>query len=300
MKCASMTGFGSLALDSRGRKDMYDISQLIFSSGEKAFFIEASNKLMGITPKSATNTANASIQKQTVQKTTIEWVDIPAGTFIMGSPENEVGRIDNETPHQVTLSAFKMSKYEITFEQYDMYCEAAGKTKPSDLGWGRGNQPVINVSWYDALEFAKWMGCRLPTEAEWEYACRAGTTTPFNTGNCINTSQVNYNGVNPYEGCNKGEFINKTMPVGSFTPNAWGLYDMHGNVWEWCNDWFDNYSTYALTNPIGPSTGGIINGRIIRGGSWYNSAAGCRSAVRGAQRPDRRFKDLGFRLVFNK
>lgn len=224
----------------------------------------------------------------------IEMVSIPAGTFTMGSPESEVGRGKDETQHQVTLSAFKMSKYEVTFEQYDLFCDATGRSKPDDEGWGRDNRPVINVSWNDATAFAKWMGCRLPTEAEREYACRAGTTTPFSTGNNLTTSQANYNGKYPYNNNAKGEYREKTMPVGSFAANAYGLFDMHGNVWEWCSDWYGDYSTSAQTNPTGPSSG---SDRVRRGGGWITFARDCRSASRFNYSPDSRNSYIGIRLV---
>jgi formylglycine-generating enzyme required for sulfatase activity len=140
----------------------------------------------------------------------------------------------------------------------------------------------------------------LPTEAEWEYACRAGTTTPFSTGNNITTSQANYNGNYPYNNNAKGEYCEKTTPVGSFAPNAWGLYDMHGNVWEWCWDWFEDYNYTAQTDPVGASSG---FDRVIRGGGWYNNALSARSATRGESIPSVRGEgegDVGFRLVRNK
>ena len=211
------------------------------------------------------------------QKPDIEWVEIPAGLFMMGSPPVEINRKANETLHQVVLSAFRMSKFEITFLQYDLFCDATGREKPYDEGWGRNNRPVIHVNWHDAKAFADWMGCRLPTEAEWEYACRAGTTTPFNTGDNLTTFKANYNGNFPYNHNVKGEFIGKTLPAGSFDPNGWGLFDMHGNVWEWCNDWFDEYPSEVQTNPAGPDTGLF---RVFRGGGWRNYAQLCRSAFR--------------------
>jgi len=230
-------------------------------------------------------------------KPTIEWVSIPAGTFTMGSPSSEVDRGSNETQHKVTLSAFKMSKYEVTFAQYDAFCDATGREKPDDEGYGRGNRPVINVIWHDATAFAEWMGCRLPTEAEWEYACRAGTTTPFNTGNNLTTSQANYDGNYPYNNNAKGEYRRKTMHVGSFAANAYGLFDMHGNVWEWCSDWYGDYSTSAQTNPKGASSGSY---RVNRGGCWSCHAYYCRSARRNYSIPADRSYFIGFRLVSPK
>ncbi len=227
-------------------------------------------------------------------KPIIQWVNIPAGTFKMGTSTNELERSDNEIQHKVTLSAFKMSAHEVTFEQYDFFCDATGRTKPSDEGWGRGKRPVINVSWDDATAFAEWMGCRLPTEAEWEYACRAGSTTPFNTGTNLTTAQANYDGNYPYNKNVKGIFREKTTVVGSFESNAWGLFDMHGNVWEWCNDWYDVYPSYDQINPTGPS---ISFNRVFRGGGWFSNAIFCRSAIRNYNIPRSRFNFIGFRLV---
>lgn len=238
---------------------------------------------------------NILVQSQT--KPIIEWVDVPSGTFTMGSPKCEFDRSDYEFQHQVTLSPFKLSRYEITFEQYDLYCEATGKEKPDDKGWGRGKRPVINVSWEEANAFAQWMGCRLPTEAEWEYACRAGTTTPFSTGNNLTTDQANYNGNFPYNNNPKGENRGKTFPVGSFAPNAFGLFDMHGNVWEWCSDWYAEYTLAAQTNPKGAASGEY---RIYRGGGWDLIAQFCRSARRRYNAPDRHFNYMGFRVASSK
>lgn len=232
--------------------------------------------------------------KTTIQKPIIDLAEIPAGNFIMGSPVGEEGRKSNEIQHKVSLNAFKLSKFEVTFEQYDLFCEAAGMEKPADEGWGRGKRPVIHVSWEDAKAFATWLECRLPTEAEWEYACRAGSTTPFSTGNNLTTAQANFDGNYPYGNSPKGEFRASTLPVGSFAPNAWGLYDMHGNVWEWCHDWYDESSSADQKNPKGPDSGTF---RVFRGGGWRNYAQLCRSAFRYRYFPDYRHYNIGFRLA---
>ncbi len=229
-------------------------------------------------------------------KPSIDWVSIPAGSFTMGSPKTDATRGPDEIQHQVTISAFKMSKYEITFEQYDAFCRATGRELPSDEGWGRGRRPVINVTWDDASAFATWMGCRLPTEAEWEYACRAGSTTAFNTGNNLTTDQSNYNGNYPFGENPKGANKKKTTVVGTYLPNAWGLFDMHGNVWEWCSDWYGEYPTDHQTDPKGPVTGVA---RVSRGGSWYYGARYCRSANRRFYSVDSRYYFIGIRLVAN-
>jgi formylglycine-generating enzyme len=224
----------------------------------------------------------------------IDWAIIPAGTFTMGSPPSEVERSKNETQHEVTLSSFMMSRYEVTFEQYDLFCTATGKEKPGDEGWGRVKRPVINVSWEDATAFAVWMGCRLPTEAEWEYAARAGTSTPFNTGDNLTSLQANYNGNNPYHKNAKGEYRKKTLPVGSFTANEYGLFDMHGNVWEWCSDLYGTYSNSPQTDPEGSVSG---KARVRRGGGWNDYARRCRSAYRDNVNPAYRDYSIGIRLV---
>jgi sulfatase modifying factor 1 len=223
---------------------------------------------------------NAKTKNTTINKPDIEFADIPGGTFMMGSPVTEQERQDDEIQHEVTLSAFKMSKYPITFEQYDLFCDATGRTKP----WGRerGNLPVSQVTWYDATAFAVWMGCRLPTEAEFEYAARANTTTPFYTGACLTSGQANFNGNEPYFNCEKSENRKKPLPVGSFAPNAFGLYDMHGNIWEWTNDWYGEYNLNDKLNPKGPDTG---TKKVDRGGGFYDPAWRCRSACRGGGTP---------------
>jgi formylglycine-generating enzyme required for sulfatase activity len=228
----------------------------------------------------------------------MKFVYIKPGTFMMGSPASEVGRYDDETQHQVTLTrGFYMQTTEVTQGQW----RAVMGNNPSYFKNCGANCPVERVSWNDAKKFIRKLNqmegtqkYRLPTEAEWEYAARAGTQTPFSFGRCLSTDQANYHGKNPMTGCAKGEYRNQTIRVSSLSPNAWGLYDIYGNVWEWCEDWYGKYPTSSATDPTGPSRGG---GRVIRSGCWASTASGCRSASRSSLPPIGEFLYLGFRLA---
>ena len=228
---------------------------------------------------------------------TLPVVLVPAGRFLMGSPETEVDRSDDEGPqYEVTISRpFYIGVHEVTQSQY----KAVTGKAPSHF---KGSEnPVESVSWDDATAFCRRLSAqtgravRLPTEAEWEYACRAGTTTPFHTGKTISTDQANYDGNFTY-GCGAtGEYRATTTAVGSFQPNAFALYDVHGNVGEWCNDWYaDSYTNADVRDPKGPATGAA---RVLRGGSWDDVPAYCRSARRLRGAPDLRSGLVGFRVV---
>ncbi|MFN6536025.1 MAG: SUMF1/EgtB/PvdO family nonheme iron enzyme [Nostoc sp. EkiNYC01] len=231
----------------------------------------------------------------------LEMVSIPGGTFMMGSPNNQ-GKANERPQHQVTVPGFFMGKYEITQAQY----QAIMGKNPSNF---RGvNQPVENLSWNDAVRFCKKLSektrrrYRLPSEAEWEYACRAGTTTPFYFGETITSDLANYDGNYTYASGSKGLYHKQTTSVGSFPPNAFGLYDMHGNIWEWCQDyWHDNYQRTPidgsawLTTAL--SSGLLSNSRMLRGGSWYDNPGNCRSANRHKNGARNCYNDVGFRVV---
>ncbi|MEG4959709.1 bifunctional serine/threonine-protein kinase/formylglycine-generating enzyme family protein [Microcoleus sp. K4-B3] len=227
----------------------------------------------------------------------LDMVAIPGGSFVMGSPNTEAGRSNNEGPQRtVNISPFFMGKYPITQEQW----EVVMGNNPSDI---KGlKRPVEQVSWNNALEFCQKISqkigkiYRLPSEAEWEYACRAGTTTPFCFGETITPDLVNYDDNYPYGAAPKGLYRKQTTDVGSFPPNPFGLYDMHGNVWEWCSDrWHDNYNG-ASTDGSSWETG-TNNNRVLRGGSWGNNAVNCRGAVRNYDSAVFRWWLRGFRVA---
>ena len=246
---------------------------------------------------------------------TMDMIWIEPGTFTMGSPSSELGRFNNETQHEVTLTkGYWLGKYEVTQEQYKTIM---GNNPSKFVG---NNLPVEQVNWEEAMEFCrkltdrlgdtlpKGYKCSLPTEAQWEYACRAGTTSSLNSGKnvttaeggekgvCDNLDEVGWywmnGGMKNWNGGNNPSTC--THPGGMKKPNNWGLYDMHGNVWEWCLDWYGDYPTSSVTDPKGADTGKT---RVSRGGGWGSVPRFCRSAGRDWSTPDRRLNDLGFRLA---
>jgi formylglycine-generating enzyme len=264
------------------------------------------------------------------------YIQIKGNEFLMGSPENEAGHKENEKQHQVKLADYFLYKFAVCTGDFKRFIDDSGyqtdaeKAKSSYVFDGKswkskdgikwchdesGNvrevseysHPVLHVSWNDAEAYCVWLSkktgntFRLPSEAEWECGCRAGELKPFHTGDNLTTGQANYNGNYPYKNNPKGIFRKKTFPVDSFEPNAWGLYNMHGNVWEWCSDrygerYYDEcHAKGSVENPAGPETG---SDRVIRGGSWSLPAGSCRSACRSHGTPGRRLNFVGFRPVF--
>jgi len=226
------------------------------------------------------------------------WIE--PGAFRMGSPDDEPERAGNEGPrHPVTISrGFWLADTACTQALW----QAVMGDNPSRFK-DDPQQPVESVSWHVVQEFLRRLqdvlpGCQvdLPSEAEWEYACRAGTTTPFSFGPQITPQQVNYAGSYPYAGGEQGEYRQKTVPVKSLPANAWGLYEMHGNVWEWCKDGQRTYDEQAQIDPIGPMMHGNEEPRSVRGGSWDILARRSRSAFRFATLPGFAFYFLGFRF----
>ena len=238
----------------------------------------------------------------------LEMVAIPPGTFLMGSPDTEDGHRDNESPqHEVTVKSFFMGKYPVTQEQWQVVAslpQVNRELKPNPSYFKGAKRPVEYVSWYDAVEFCSRLiqktgrEYRLPSEAEWEYACRAGTTNPFHFGETITTELANYNGNYTYGTGFKGEYRQETTPVGSFgVANKFGLYDMHGNVWEWCTDQLHpNYERAATDGSVWKNDRDNYS-RMIRGGSWRSNPAICRSAFRGSFPLGYKDRNIGFRVV---
>jgi formylglycine-generating enzyme required for sulfatase activity len=222
----------------------------------------------------------------------VEWLDVPAGEFQMGN--NFGGGFRDERPvHTVYLEAYKISKYEVTFEQYDKFCEETGHRKPNDFGWGRGKRPVVDVSWDDARAFCDWLSqetgknIHLPTEARWEKAARGTDQRKYPWGNT--TPSCDFAN---YKGC-----IGRTMPVGSCPAGAspYGAHDMAGNVWEWCADWYDSayYTISPTNNPTGPAAG---SKRVLRGGAWNTEADYISTFNREDSAPYHAGSRTGFRL----
>ncbi len=240
---------------------------------------------------------------------------IPAGKFLMGSPADEKDRDPDELQHEVAITKpFYMGVYEVTQAEYE---KVMGKN-PSFFNrksGGSQEHPVDQVEFPEAEDFCRRLSqfaaekqagrvYRLPTEAEWEYACRASTTMVYHFGDTLSTKLANFDGRVPYGGAEKGNFLGKTVKVGSYPPNAFGLYDMHGNVWEWCADFYDEtyYSKSPKEDPKGPAQGVLPTGygnffHVVRGGCWLDDARGCRAAYRFRYMPSDRYRLVGFRVV---
>jgi formylglycine-generating enzyme required for sulfatase activity len=229
---------------------------------------------------------------------TPELVVIPSGEFMMGSAKNEEGRFEHEEPrHRVTIGhRFAIGRYPVTFDEYDRFCEAIQRKKPVDEGWGRERRPVINVSWEDAQDYIAWLVqetgrvYRLPSEAEWEYACRAGATTRYSFGDAITPKDANYADAR----------LGRTSVSGSCPASGWALYDMHGNVWEWVeDDWHESYRGAPTDGSAwkGPETSSALRLCVLRGGSWSDDSRACRSACRGWSLTDIRHNYFGFRVA---
>ena len=243
-------------------------------------------------------------------------VRIPAGEFQMGSPDSDPGAREDEKPqHLVRITQpFYMGTFEVTQAEFarvmgtqGSFFSRTGPGKEKVSGMNTPRFPAEQVTWHKAVEFCRRLSemptekragrvYRLPTEAQWEYACRAGTTTAFSFGDSLSSHQANFAGNYPYGGAPEGPFLARTTEVGSYQPNAFGLYDMHGNVWEWCSDWYglDYYKHSPRDDPPGPSTG---SSRVIRGGEWYGDGRDCRSAFRYADIPNGVFYVMGFRVA---
>ncbi len=225
-----------------------------------------------------------------------EMVMIPGGSFRMGCVSGLNCQDDEKPVHEVRVASFELSKYEVTFEEYDRFTAATGGRSPNDKGWGRGRRPVIYVLWIDAVAYTKWLSeqtgerYRLPSEAEWEYAARAGSTTKYGWGNDIGHNRANC------DGCGSQWDDEKTAPVGSFNPNAFGLHDMHGNLWEWVQDcWNDSYQGAPADGTAW--TIGDCERRVLRGGSWGFRPGYLRAAFRSRVTTGGRSYGFGFRVA---
>ena len=260
--------------------------------------------------------ANAPVVRTMTNSIDMQLARIPAGKFTMGSPLSEVERENEEVPHTVEITRpFYMGVYEVCQAEF---AAVMGRREQAIFRSGNGGSdehPMEDVYWKDAVAFCDGLSARaeekkagrlyrLPSEAEWEYACRAGSTTTFSFGDSLSSSQANFNGNYPYGQAKRGPYLRKTAKVGSYQPNRFGLYDMHGNVAEWCADFYDKnyYRDSPREDPLGPPLGVISTDYnrfylVIRGGSWLDDARGCRSAYRYRAMPRNRYRIIGFRVV---
>ncbi|WP_455375389.1 formylglycine-generating enzyme family protein [Kaarinaea lacus] len=239
---------------------------------------------------------------------------IPAGRFMMGPNAKQSTTFPSEQPlHPVRIKRqFAIGKFELTFRDYDIFVNATGYDKPSDRGWGtldwgRNKTPVFNVNWHDAKRYLEWLSeqtgahYRLPTEAEWEYAARAGTTTVFSTGDCIDTDLANFHGKEALNDCPLSQlYRGRVIDTGSFPPNPWGLHDVHGNILEWTEDcWHDSYEQAPDDGSAWLNKGDSANckRRVLRGGSWSGRALELRSAARANNKAEHKSIFIGFRVV---
>jgi len=268
--------------------------------------VKKTKNLMNLTKKILSQENNSILKKESrdsIQKDSIyiepQMLRIDAGEFMMGSHAHK----DEHPIHKVKIhKPFLMGKYQVTFAEYDKFCEDTDRKKPYDSGWGRENRPVINVSWNDANDYCKWLSRKtaksyhLPSETQWEYACRAGTVTTYSFGD--NSNQLPEYARYDQNSFEIGEDHKDygTHPIGEKQPNPWGLYDMHGNVWEWCEDC---YSTDYQTTPRDhtPYANRDIKKRVLRGGCWLSSPDEVRSAKREGNMSDYKVFIIGFRLA---
>lgn len=272
------------------------------SSKHKILDVDKQANVMSVANNKRSVAVSGNANNNELKITDVDWINVSGGEFFMGSPVDEEGRGGDECLHRLEIAPFKIMATAVTFEQYDAFCAETGREQINDKGWGRGLRPVVYVSYWDAVDYAAWLSeqtgwlCRLPTEAEWEYACRAGTSTAFNTGKSISGAQANYDGLYTYAGGTRAISRWKTVPVASFPANAWGIYDMHGNVWEWCASEYD--SDCSGLEKMDASSDRMNNmPRPLRGGSWHSRPVYLRSACRYRFMPDERSYEWGFRLV---
>ena len=261
--------YAQIAMSAGSIKAVIDsVNKYLATAGRGGQFYREALELLDEAEQEEARRKQEEARRKQIRPILPEMVVIPAGRFRMGCVSGKNCRDYEKPVHEVRIASFALSKYEVTFEEYDRFTAATGRKRADDEDWGRGRRPVINVSWEDAVAYAKWLSdrtgerYRLPSEAEWEYAARAGSTTKYSWGN-----KKGRNRANCYS-CGSQWDFEKTAPVGSFSPNAWGLHDMHGNVLEWVQDCWNGSYQGAPTDGSARASGDCER-RVLRGGSWY-------------------------------